>query len=666
MISVASFDVFETVLVRRLGSPSGLFLMLGRRLANEWKLRPSPEIFARARLEAERRARRRIGPALDPTLADIYRELADALHWSGDERDVAMELELELEASVLTPSPIGTRMVDQARRLGRRVVFTSDTYFSAPFLRAQLKRHGIITEDDLLVVSCERRATKRAGTLFPALSAELGVSVSKIVHVGNDSVADDRAARAAGLRVTLLPEGNLTADEQALDDQLWATGGLSSVLAGAARVGRIQMTQHDDARRDLEVPAADIAAPALIGYALWILRTAQRRGLRTLFFLSREGQVLLDVARVLRDATGLDIDLRYLYVSRQSVNLAALEEPTRPELAWALTHAETNTLRTLLSRLRLHPEDLAPELDVLGLTTDDWDRVPDAGERARVLDALIQGELRPHLVRAVSEAREVATAYLRQEGFLGPAPCGIVDASGVGSQFKSLYRLRELAGVGEPAGFLFVRSHDPYLAAEGGYLDARAPTIDVYLEDQVARLGCGTFPGLPQLLEMFCAADHGTALSYQRSGNRVESVLASDDAPHLEAWGLSYVRRTMLDVTRALWLDERYVDLDGDLRPAVRGVLQRFWSEPTLAEACAWGSYPIEATSGGGDTATPLAAAYTASEVGRAVLRGAVRDRAWFSWRDASNRLTPLPLRAVLASARTTKRAGAKLGRVVR
>ena len=62
---VASFDIFETVLVRRVGDPEALFLCLGQRLQARHYLRSlhatgrrpiSPEAFAHARHEAHRRA----------------------------------------------------------------------------------------------------------------------------------------------------------------------------------------------------------------------------------------------------------------------------------------------------------------------------------------------------------------------------------------------------------------------------------------------------------------------------------------------------------------------------------------------------------------------------------------------------------------------------------
>jgi hypothetical protein len=61
MNKLASFDVFDTVLTRVVGSPRTLFLLLGKRLAGLSIIDCTPETFTRARINAERYALKKSG-----------------------------------------------------------------------------------------------------------------------------------------------------------------------------------------------------------------------------------------------------------------------------------------------------------------------------------------------------------------------------------------------------------------------------------------------------------------------------------------------------------------------------------------------------------------------------------------------------------------------------
>jgi len=67
-----------------------------------------------------------------------------------------------------------------------------------------------------------------------------------------------------------------------------------AVASAQARAAVPSATPHEAALRDV---AAGVAAPLLAGYVAWLLLDAERRGIRRVYFLARDGQVLLDLAR---------------------------------------------------------------------------------------------------------------------------------------------------------------------------------------------------------------------------------------------------------------------------------------------------------------------------------------------------------------------------------
>ncbi len=647
MRRIASFDVFETVLVRTVGEPSAVFLLLGRQLSSQGKIALEPAAFAAARLHAEQRARRR-HPGVDTTLRTIYEELGQALRLDGGSLEQLLAAELALEDRLLRAPEWATSLLEEVRRQEARVIFISDSYLPREFLEHALGSRGLWQPGDGLYISSEYDgANKRSGRLFELVIAAEGVPAGAITHVGNHLIADSQRARTAGFQTRHHAVGNLQPDEELLERHRIATGGLVSVLAGASRLARLsahELRARDAVIRDV---AATVAGPTLIAYVLWVLTEASRQGLHRLYFLAREGQVLLEIARRLAPKLGCDIELRYLHVSRQSLNLAAVHEISFDELGWALTNVETNSVRTLLQRLGIEPTEVADELAALGLPMSTWDEVPPVASRRQLLEQLIDGTLRSALEDGLSRGRELVVRYLQQEGVLEPRKIGLVDTTGAGSQLRALAHLRRAQGLTAPVSMLFYRKLPTVPVTNEG------DTLLAWYEDQVEELGCGLPPGRAALIEVFAAADHGTVLGYELSGNLVRPRLAPW-ADQIGSWGLSLMRQTIFDMAEHLLLDPELVDLKADLREAVRDVMARLWSSPTAEEAAVWGRFPFEGTSGE-DAGEPLARPYTMREVLAGSLAGSLPVDNWYFWRDASEALSPPPVRGGIRAARAIK-----------
>jgi FMN phosphatase YigB (HAD superfamily) len=302
-----SCDVFDTALIRRVGSPSAVFLILGTRLTLKGLVRCTPEVFARARIEANRRARSNAGRGM--ALTNIYLELQFAFGLSDEEREAIKREELALEADLLVPVPGAADRLRQAREAGMAVAFLSDMYLSSAFLREQLERHGMTAEGDGCYVSCEAGCGKEDGRGFRLMATQEGIELGRIVHRGNDPRADIAAAKALGVATEPFLQGNLHRYEAVLDSHSYATGGLSSAIAGASRLARLSIPATSPREATLRDVAASVVAPVLVSYALWVLFRARALGVRHLVFLTPAASLLMRVADELNGRLGLNMAL---------------------------------------------------------------------------------------------------------------------------------------------------------------------------------------------------------------------------------------------------------------------------------------------------------------------------------------------------------------------
>ena len=183
---VVSFDIFDTLLMRRVLYPEDVFALLEQT--------SGIENFSKARQEAERRLYREGG---QPTLQDIYREVQKALLLDDVKVGELYRQEIETEKKVLIPRKDMVDLMKRAVDEGKTVWLISDMYYSSDVLREFLSNCGIDGFHKIFV-SCDYGIGKTQG-LYRQIQEETGVD--SWLHIGDSPEADEVAALTAGLDV---------------------------------------------------------------------------------------------------------------------------------------------------------------------------------------------------------------------------------------------------------------------------------------------------------------------------------------------------------------------------------------------------------------------------------------------------------------------------------
>ncbi len=621
--SVSSFDVFDTLLTRAVGEPEAVALLLGRRLTRSGVIDGDAAAFARQRRLAEERAF--VLSDGDPPLARINDELARALGRPALAAELAAQ-ELALEQQLSRPVPGARELVAAARERGERVVFVSDTNLTAAQLGELLESHGFRHGHEPVFASCELKASKAQGTLFPRVARELGVHPRQITHHGDSATADGRNARLSGWRAESHPAARLNRYERALERHRVATGGLASVMAGASRLARTSASAPGARDRALVDVATGVAAPVLCGWTLWVLRRAVEEGFTRLYFVSRDGQILLDLARRLERRLQTGIELRYLHGSRQAWMLAGLGDAGTLE---ALNDdRDFRSVASIMGGLGLEPAQVSDLLPSALRSPAEWERDLSRAEREQIGRLGSLPEVQAQVAPAAALRHGVLADFLRQEGLEEASAAGIVDVGWRGRTTRALAGALARAEMSAPGRFFFFGLGDDAHRVVGDGLVSR---LDAYYYDQAAGHGFVDHPpNLTACIEMFCAADHGTVTGYDRTGDGVEATQAEPPTAVLE-WGLPLVRASIAAFADALELDEELVDREADVRAALRDVLELFWEQPTPDEVMAWGAFPADVDQAHSRTVR-IAQPVRLAEVVRAARAGRLQLRPTFSW----------------------------------
>lgn len=581
---IQSFDVFDTLLTRVFAVPRDLFLELGSQIHSRGLIELSPEQFAESRCESELKARIHTLNG-EVNLHEIYDELASQLGWSNKVRDDIKAMELALEEESIKPVPGMVNDVEKVRQQVDRVLFLSDMYLPRDFIQNQLKRYGFFKEGDELLLSNELHLSKSTGQLFSVVK-EGPAQVTHWLHVGDNSYSDVEIPRRLGIKAekfskVALTRYEITARGKGIDASLWR-----SKLAGAMRLSRLENPEKDSHRQTIWNTGCDVIGPLLFGFVHWCLEEAVARGLKRLYFVSRDGQILQRIASKIVEAWGYDMECRYLYGSRQAWHPAAITSLRQEDLEWILESTRFLSVKRIFDRLGMKPEPFIQELEAAGFARMDWERNLDEVLRLRMGELLLCESMKSAIEKEAVNKRTLALSYLKQEGLGDGVAWAMVD---IGWRGRLQDSLTKLLGFSINDVSSIVTGY--YFGLVGG---------DISRSDQLRRGYWNNFSGgLPMktlnwaMIEIFTAADHGAVVGYERRGERIEPLLMrlqNEEALH---WGLEIQQKGVLRfVDRFLEMSKMNDILPKDLRIVLGEILNLFYRLPAKPEAGAFGQFP--------------------------------------------------------------------------
>ena len=580
-----SFDVFDTCLVRAWPRPVDVLRAAAEEVApaagDGLGRAELVSELVRVRLAAERRAMARL--ARDAVaLADIYAE-EEPFARLGIDAQAMLRAELAVERTGFRPVRAALQRVLEARRAGLRVLFVSDMYLPAAEIRARLAEHGFARPEDPVYVSGELGVSKRTGGLFDHLLAQEGLAPGEVVHTGDDAVTDDAVAAGRGIVVRPLGTGKLSRIESEMLARADVPRHVAVRLAGLARGTRVTLAPEDGTMAGVAAITADVVAPVFSAFAAWVLQTARAEGLDRLYFVSRDGQLLMKAAQEMRRPG--DPECRYLYGSRLAWFLPSVDAVDRGSLAYILEPAGSlRTPRVLLARLAMTPEELATSLAARGLA-------PDVRLDGPGLDRFWSAvEENADQVRAhAAEARRRLSAYLEQEGLHAPGRWAIVDLGWRAKAQRALLGVLGHSGQAERMFGLYFG-----LARERAPLAETGPVRGFFLQDdepgETRSPEDWVFHHTDMIEQVFAMADHGSCIGYRETPHGVEPLLRPVREHPGRAEYLACLHGAVTDFARAAG-EARLFDGQLDaVRTAVSLGARLVLERPTRqeAEALAW------------------------------------------------------------------------------
>lgn len=525
--TVYSFDIFDTLLTRKVATPGGIFAIVQDRIRKECREDYSAEMienFCFFRRAVEHVRYGKLGEG-ETSLEDVYRDLHALfknLPWEKLEKIMQMEIETEIEYTI--PIRENIREVRRLLKMGERVILISDMYLPEDVIRKILDRADPILRKCKLYLSSSIGLKKaRSGKLFRYVCKAENILPKNLRHVGDNLSSDIKVPRAQGIQTRSFQGSMLHPVERAYMAEKSVS---HQIMAGVSRHYRVR---HPDAS-SLQIAGVLVAAPILYGYIEDVLRKAVAKGIKTLYFFARDGQIMLRIAKRINKANKWNLDLRYFYCSRQSILPASIFRVNVEIYEWVFAEYTNITFQNIAERLEVDAATLLSKFP-----SDVRNRIRNVEEK---LNKDVIGLLKYHMskdpaVRALIESnskrlRGTVIAYFKQEGLFDNGTVGIVDIGWKGLVQNMFFKI----AVSYKPDFKMVGFYFSSTTCHHGH--SFASGRENYVENilPITNLRPGA---MVNFMETMCCSDHGTTLGYQRGADgKVVPVLGDNSTRDLE------------------------------------------------------------------------------------------------------------------------------------
>ena len=283
---IISFDVFDTLLVRKVLYPTDVFSVMEN---HPMMKKTGIENFAVLRIYAEH-------DVPYGNIDAIYAELQQVTGLDEDSIRIIKELEIQTEKNVLTARKQMKILMEEILKKGKEVVLTTDMYLPSDTIAEILNENGIEGYSRIFN-SCEYKKAKETG-LFAELKKY--AQGRRVLHIGDNYGTDIACAEQYGIQAIHVPSVMQTALAAGWEDTVRKCSTLSErCLVGLslmyaynnpfAELDPEHLTEEETLRRYGYAKMA----PLIVGHGIWLINMIKNKSYDRVLFYARDGYLPL-------------------------------------------------------------------------------------------------------------------------------------------------------------------------------------------------------------------------------------------------------------------------------------------------------------------------------------------------------------------------------------
>ncbi len=327
---VVSFDIFDTLITRKIFSPDDAFELINQRIKNRGIV---VENYFEARKKAEFLVRKKKGFVGDCTIDEIYDEFIEVTGVSKEDSYAIKDLEIKTELDLCVPRYDSLYIFNELLRLNKKIVLISDMYLTKDIIERILDNCGYNRYSEIYI-SSDMGMRKDTGEIWKwYFDRTLDGST---IHVGDNEESDIHKLVELGKPCFYLMQGK---KQYLLSDYAYKSKlNLDESILMGLIVNR-SLFNSPFAMHNIENSAIvknermygyAIIAPIVLKFFVWLIKEVRNNENEVLLFAAREGYYLQKIYNLILDKIDDDslneIEQHYFYVSRRAITVANIKE----------------------------------------------------------------------------------------------------------------------------------------------------------------------------------------------------------------------------------------------------------------------------------------------------------------------------------------------------
>ena len=323
---VISFDVFDTLIMRKVFCPTDIFELVEERLKNQYNINIE---FKKNRIKAERNCYQKVDKYCD--INQIYDELHKLLEVSENNMDKIKKLEFDIEFENCIPRDEMLKSYKYAIDNKKTVYLITDMYWQKQFMNIILESNSIVGYDKLLI-SCEQKKSKYEGNIWEGLLE--AITSNNLLHIGDNNHSDVELPKKYGINTfyvrssfDIVQNSNLKYIYDSRKNKLtsnlilgkFASSGLNSPFVLSKHCGVLEISTMFDL-------GFLIFGPLVLNYTLWLIKKCKECCIDEILFFARDGYILKEAYDcIVEEKKICSSKSRYFLTSRRSSSVATIK-----------------------------------------------------------------------------------------------------------------------------------------------------------------------------------------------------------------------------------------------------------------------------------------------------------------------------------------------------
>lgn len=413
-----SFDIFDTVISRKGLHPHSIFYKIKEKLETS-ELDFDPHFvknYVEIRIKCEQNAREYYDKTLyvrksfdrEITLDEIIERMAELYSFSDEKKTYLKKLECAAELDDCIPIEKEIKYIEKLIDDGEDVVLISDMYLPKELIVKMLAKVSEKISKLPLFLSSEYKVQKTTCRLYYEVYKSFPFyKYGKWIHHGDNFHADKKMPEKLGIQSVYHIAPKFSNYETQLVNKI-ATYDAYLVAAKMARF-------RAENKNEKDYFCYAYASLMFVPYVIWTIKDAEKRGIDTLYFISRDGHHLKRIADKVIEKTGSKVKTKYIYGSRKAWRIPSFVNEFDDSFFLPFGNVESATnFNKLLKALSIDYETFIKIFPNLSYLKD----IKSFSKKLRktLISVLSNSdEYREYLLNFAKEKREIIDEYFKQE-----------------------------------------------------------------------------------------------------------------------------------------------------------------------------------------------------------------------------------------------------------